>query len=72
MYFDDIRIQPFNASMKASVYDPFSLRLMAELDDRNYATLYEYDKDGILVRVKQETEKGIYTIQESRTGLRKK
>jgi hypothetical protein len=71
MYFDDIRIQPFNSSMKSMVYDPFSLRLMAELDDRNYATFYEYDRDGILVRMKKETEKGIYTIQESRSGLRK-
>lgn len=71
MYFDDVRIQPFNSSMKSMIYDPLSLRLMAELDDRNYATFYEYDRDGILVRIKKETEKGIYTIQESRSGLKK-
>jgi hypothetical protein len=44
---------------------------MAELDDRNYATFYEYDEEGTLVRVKKETEKGIYTIKESRSGLKK-
>lgn len=71
VFYDDIRIHPFNSSMKSMVYDPYSLRLMAELDDRNYATLYEYDEEGTLVRVKKETEKGIYTIKESRSGLKK-
>lgn len=71
VYFDDIRIHPFNASMKSMVYDPYSLRLMAELDDRNFATIYEYDEEGTLVRIKKETEKGIYTIKESRSGIKK-
>ena len=69
--FDDLRIHPFNASMKTMVYDPQSLRLMAEHDDRNYATIYEYDDEGTLVRVKKETEKGIYTVKETRSGLKK-
>jgi hypothetical protein len=71
VFYDDLRIHPFNSSMKSMVYDPYSLRLMAELDDRNFATLYEYDEEGTLVRVKKETEKGIYTIKESRSGLKK-
>ena len=71
VYYDDIRIHPFNSSMKSMVYDPQTLRLMAELDDRNYATFYEYDEEGTLVRVKKETEKGIFTIKESRSGLKK-
>ncbi|SRX75247.1 carbohydrate binding domain-containing protein [Aequorivita antarctica] len=67
VFFDDIRIQPFNSSLKSFVYDPVSLRLMAELDENNYATLYEYDKEGGLIRVKKETERGFYTIQETRS-----
>ena len=67
-FIDDIRIQPFNSSMKAFVYDPISLRLWAELDERNFATLYEYDEEGTLLRIKKETEKGIMTIQESRNN----
>lgn len=67
VYFDDIRVHPFNSSLKSFVYDPESLRLMAELDENNYATFYEYDKEGGLIRVKKETEKGIYTIQETRS-----
>ncbi|TDX02417.1 PA14 domain-containing protein [Dinghuibacter silviterrae] len=70
-YFDDIRIQPFNAEMKSYVYNPISLRLMAELDENNYATFYEYDDDGTLIRVKKETERGILTIKETRSALLK-
>jgi len=67
-FFDDIRIQPFAAEMKTYVYDPVSMRLMATLDENNYATFYEYNDEGILIRVKKETEKGIMTIKESRSS----
>lgn len=67
-YFDDIRIHPFNGSMKSYVNDPETFWLTAELDDNNYATFYEYDKEGKLIRIKKETANGIMTIQESRTS----
>jgi hypothetical protein len=69
MFFDDLRIHPFNSNMKSYVYDDLSLRLMAELDENNYASFYEYDDDGSLVRVKKETEEGIKTIKETRNAL---
>lgn len=68
VYFDDIRVFPFNGNMKSFVYDDATKKLMAELDENNYATYYEYDKEGGLVRVKKETEKGIYTLQETRSS----
>lgn len=64
--FDDIRIQPVNSSMKTYVYRPDNLRLCAELDENNFATLYEYDEEGALTRVKKETELGIMTLKEVR------
>jgi len=70
-YYDDIRIYPFNGNIKSFVYDKDTQRLMAELDENNYATFYEYDQEGGLVRVKKETEKGVYTIQETRSGTSK-
>ena len=70
-YFDDVRVLPFDGSMKSYVYDPVTMRLVAELDERNYATLYEYDEEGKLIRVKKETEKGIMTIQENRNNTKK-
>lgn len=69
-YFDDIRIHPFLANMKTYVYDRVSLRLMAQLDENNYATFYEYDEEGNLVRVKRETERGVVTVQEGRSHLK--
>jgi hypothetical protein len=71
MYFDDIRIQPFNANMKSYIYDPINLRLMAELDANNYATFYEYDEEGTLVRTKVETREGVKTVTETRSALQK-
>jgi hypothetical protein len=65
-YFDDVRLLPADASMKSYVYDPENLRFVAELDERHFATLYEYDNEGKLVRVKKETERGIMTVQETR------
>ncbi len=67
-YMDDFRIQPFNATMVCNVYDPYQLRLWAQLDDRNYATLMEYDAEGMLVRKKKETERGTFTMTETRKG----
>jgi hypothetical protein len=70
-YFDDIRFYPYDGSLKSFVYDEDTQRLMAELDENNYATFYEYDLEGGLIRVKKETEKGIYTIQETRSSTAK-
>ena len=67
-YWDDIRIHPFNANMKSYAYDPVTLRLSAELDENNYATFYEYDEEGQLIRVKKETAQGIKTIKETRSA----
>lgn len=66
LYVDDIRIQPFNSEMKGYVYDYQNYRLIAELDENNFATFYEYDNEGVLIRVKKETERGIVTLQETR------
>jgi hypothetical protein len=69
VYFDDLRIHPYNANMRSFVYNPSDLRMMAELDENNYATFYEYDDDGTLIRVKAETENGIKMISEIRNAL---
>lgn len=67
-YLDDIRIYPSDANMKAFVYHPVSQKLVATLDENNFATFYEYDQEGNLVRTKKETEKGIITVMESRSA----
>lgn len=68
IYFDDVRIFPFSGNMKNYVYDDISFKLMAELDDNGYATFYEYNAEGQLIRIKKETERGIMTLKESRSA----
>lgn len=68
---DDVRIFPYDGQIKTYSYDDKTLRLMAELDENNYATFYEYDDEGTLVRVKKETERGIMTIKENRSAYRR-
>jgi hypothetical protein len=68
-YYDDVRVHPYNSNIKSFVYNDVNLRLMAELDENNYASMYEYDDDGTLIRVKKETEKGIMTISETRSSM---
>jgi len=66
-YIDDIRLFPVSANMKSFVYHPYSQKLVATLDENNFATFYEYDQEGNLVRTKKETERGILTVSESRS-----
>jgi hypothetical protein len=70
-YFDDIRVQPVNSGMKTYVYDWYTFNLMAEMDNNNYATFYNYSNEGKLVQVKQETEKGIVTISTSASNVKR-
>ncbi len=67
IYIDDLRFFPKEGSMKSFVYDPESYRLISELDENNFASYYEYDKEGNLRLINKETAKGIRTIQESVT-----
>jgi hypothetical protein len=68
---DDIRLHPFDAHMKSYAYDEKTLRVMAELDENNFATFYEYDDEGSLVRLKKETDRGILTLRENRSSYKK-
>lgn len=67
-YVDDFRVHPYLASMGSYVYDATTLQLRATLDDRNFATIYDYDASGALVGVRVETSRGIKTVSESRGG----
>jgi hypothetical protein len=71
MYIDDIRIQPFNSVVTAYVYTQDYMWLVAELDEQNYATFYNYDETGNLVQIKKETVKGISTVMHSRKNTKR-
>jgi hypothetical protein len=71
IYYDDIRVHPFNANMKSYIYDPVNLRLLSQLDGNNYASYYEYDEEGTLIRTKVETRQGVKTVTEGRSAKQK-
>ncbi|WP_316800441.1 hypothetical protein [Pedobacter frigidisoli] len=70
-HIDDIRIKPKQSQMKSYIYHPGTFKLMAEMDENGFSTLYEYDDEGSLIRVKKETERGIVTLKETRSALRR-
>ncbi len=65
IWIDDIKMQYPFTQMNAYVYDTRTLRLVAEFDDQHFATFYQYNEEGKLVRKMVETERGIQTIQET-------
>jgi hypothetical protein len=70
--YDDFRAFPSAGNMKAFVYHPRNQKLIATLDENNFASFYEYDAEGQLIRINKETEKGVLTVQESRRATVKK
>lgn len=70
-FLDDVRIQPFQSTMKTFVYDPKTLWLVAELDNQNYATFYNYDEEGTLTQVKKETVNGVQTLKTTRSNVKR-
>lgn len=65
VWVDDIRVQPLDAQMTCNVYDPNTLRLVAQFDDQHFAAFYQYNGEGKLVRTLRETESGIMTVAET-------
>lgn len=70
MYVDDIRVSPKKSTIKTFVYNPDNYKLSAVMDENNYSTFYYYDQEGKLYQKKQETEKGIVTLQESHSSVK--
>lgn len=64
-YIDDVRIHPYDGQMSSVVYHHITQKPIAELDANNYATFYEYDAYGKVIRVKKETSRGVKTLQEN-------
>lgn len=69
-YYDDFKMVPLGGNSKGFVYHPVTRKLTATLDENNFATFYEYDNEGNLIRTKKETDRGIITVSESRAGHR--
>ncbi len=69
IYEDDIRVQPLNSQMVAYVYDPSTYKILATLDDQNFAMLYQYNDEGKLIRKEKETVRGVKTLVETQYNI---
>lgn len=70
-FLDDVRVNPFEGVMATSVYDPLTLWKIADLDNQNFATIYEYDEEGAVVQVKKETVNGLVTLSTGRSNIKR-
>lgn len=68
LYLDDIKIQPKQAKTTATVYDRYQ-HPRAVLDDNHFATITQYDGQGVPVRTVRETERGFFTITDQHANV---
>jgi hypothetical protein len=72
LYFDDVRILPEDASLESYVYDQTTLRLIATLDQNNFATFFGYAPNGKVEVIRRETMRGVLAEKEGRIHLRER
>jgi PKD repeat protein len=70
-WYDDLRLHPENGNMKSYVYDVADFRLLAILDEENFASYFYYDREGNLYLTKKETREGIKTLSENISSMKK-
>lgn len=64
-YFDDLAFHPKDAVMTGNVYEERTGLLKAQLDNDNFATLYNYDNAGRVVSTYKEYSGGVKKITEN-------
>ena len=72
LYIDDLRILPEDAGFESYVYESSTLRLVATLDENNFATLFAYAPDGKVNSIRRETVRGVLTVAESRLHVKER
>jgi hypothetical protein len=71
-WFDDIRLQPEDASLESFVYDLDTRRMTAKLDENNFATFFRYSPEGQVDLIRRETVRGIFAVKEGRLHLQER
>jgi YD repeat-containing protein len=64
-YYDDLMLRPVDAPITGTVYDPHTGRVIATLDNENFASWFEYDAAGRVTSTYTETRLGIKKISET-------
>jgi hypothetical protein len=69
IYLDDVRVQPKQAVMTCSVFDPQDFRLLTNFDGNHFGTYLQYNHKGELIRTQVETEAGMKTVSETQEHI---
>jgi YD repeat-containing protein len=64
-WFDDLMIRPVDAPITGTVYDPKTARVIATLDNENFASWFEYDAAGRVTATYVETRLGVKKTSET-------
>ncbi|GEM_PF-870403 len=71
LLIDDACFHPLEAAVSMTVYNPVDLKVAAQIGDQHFATIFEYDSEGQLVRTVIETERGRKTVKEQQVNMPK-
>lgn len=69
LLIDDVCFHPLEAGVSMTVYDPKDFRVVAQIGDQHFATIYEYSAEGALVRTIIESERGRKTVKEQQGNV---
>lgn len=64
-YIDDLLFIPIDATSKCIAYNCENDRVEAEFDSEHFATFFDYDNEGRLIRKRKETYRGVKNIAET-------
>lgn len=71
LLLDDVCFHPLESGVSMTVYNTSDFRVLAQFGDQHFATIYEYNSKGQLVRTIIETERGRKTVKEQQMNLPK-
>jgi YD repeat-containing protein len=64
-WYDDLMVRPVDAPITGTVYDPKTARVIATLDNENFASWFEYDAAGRVTATYVETRLGVKKTSET-------
>jgi len=70
-YFDDLLVYPIDASINGAVWDERRGLLKEAINQEGFLTRYTHDAAGSIIKVHQETERGMHLVQRSETSFQK-
>jgi hypothetical protein len=65
VYIDDLLVRPYRSNTKCYIYNNKNDKLISILDENHFATYFQYNAKGDLIRKRKETYDGLKTIADA-------